>query len=158
MFTDDVLAMLQRRTSCRNFDPSKSLSPEQRDALFRYASVGPSAGDLRACSFHETFHPQEKLQLQKLALDQVQVGEASSVFCICAIPELSAVKYGHRGNLYSIQDASIMGMNITYAATALGLDSCWVGSIDVDRVIKMLNLPPGEIPLTFICIGYRKVE
>lgn len=158
MLADDIFEIMQKRNSCRNFDSSKPLLQEQVDTLLRCASLGPSAGDLRACSLHMISQPQEKEQLQKLAVDQKQVGEAAVICCVCAIPGLSTGKYGFRGNVYAVQDATIMGMNITYAATALGLDSCWVGAIDVDAVMKLLNLLSGEYPLSLICIGYRKAE
>jgi len=149
---DYFLSALQTRTSCRNFD-GVPLTGQQRQSLIRAIDYNPSAGNIRAYSVFNTGDQTKKNQLQALALDQEVVGGCSEVFVICSIPSKSSNKYGARGELYAIQDATLAGASITAVATIMNLDSCWVGSIEPQGVRRILDIPDSHIPLSFICIG-----
>lgn len=63
--------------------------------------------------------------------------------------------YGYSIKLLSIMDASFVAENITMAAECLGLGSVFVGSALANaKVIKLLKLPKGVLPLTLLCVGY----
>lgn len=153
-FVDEMFDVLRRRTSCRDFQRGRELEPEKLWRIVNSVECGPSAGNLRAYAVHRVEGAETKEKLCGLALGQRQVADASVVFVVCAVPSKSMAKYGQRGELYAIQDATIAGMNVTYAATALGLGSCWIGSIFTGNVVNLLGLDKDEIPISLICVGY----
>ena len=150
-----MLLTLRVRSSCRYFEKDK-LTQKEKDILIRAIDCGPSSGGLRAYTVYHTEKENNKNELQKASLNQKFISQASIIFCVCAVPEKSAEKYGERGELYAVQDATIAGMCITFAATALWLGSCWVGSIETDKIKLILDIPENEIPLSLICIGRWK--
>mgnify|MGYP001558439143 CR=1 FL=1 len=150
---DFILLLLKKRSSCRYFDKQYVIPKKNLETLIRASDYGPSAGNLRAYSiYHEENHKKKK-EIQKAILDQGFISDASTVFCICAAPVKSTEKYGERGKLYAVQDATISGMCITVAATAIDLDSCWVGSINEKEIRKIYGIPEQEIPLSLVCVG-----
>lgn|SRR3990167_3267718 len=151
---DWMLLIMRVRSSYRDFKEGK-LGTQEKDVLIRSIDSGPSSGGLRAYSVWRTESERKKGLLQEATLNQRFVSKAAIIFCICADPDKSKEKYGDRGWLYSIQDATIAGMCITFAATALGLGSCWVGSIDEKKVRKIYNISENHIPLSLICIGKK---
>ena len=157
-FAEEMLAALKSRHSCRSFDTSYKLSEDQFGILLMAIDCGPSAGDIRPYSVWHTSEKEKKDALRLAALDQQFISECSMVFCICADPAKSQEKYGGRGTLYAIQDATIAGMCVTFAASGLGLGTCWVGSIaDEAAVRRILKIPGEHMPLSLICIGKQKL-
>ena len=53
-------------------------------------------------------------------------------------------------------DASLAAENMTMAAEALGLGSCFVGSIwtAMQRISEILEVPKNVLPFLLLCIGY----
>jgi len=58
--------------------------------------------------------------------------------------------------ILGIIDASLAAENMVIAAEALGLGSCFVGSIwtEPKRVVDIINLPQNVFPFLLLCIGY----
>lgn len=154
-FAEQILLVMRVRSSCRYFE-DKPISQEEKDILIRSIDGGPSSGGLRAYQIYHTEDFKKKIALQKAALNQQFISKAAIIFCICADPKKSQEKYGERGMLYAIQDATIAGMQITFAATALLLGSCWVGSIDSSKVKDVYKISDSYEPLSLICIGHWK--
>lgn len=138
--SDYILQLIRVRSSCRHFKKDAKLTRKEKDILLRSIDMGPSAGGLYSYSIYHS--ESEKSVIQRFSLDQKQIGDCSLVFLICSKPDPSVEKYGERGKLYSIQDATIAGMNITIAATSLGLGSCWIGSIDTEKMTHSNRLKP----------------
>lgn len=53
-------------------------------------------------------------------------------------------------------DAVLVAQNVTVAAEALGMGVCYLGTTTytADKIIEILNLPHGVIPITTITLGY----
>lgn len=153
---EQLLNILRLRSSCRYFKRGEPLSKEEITTLLRSIDLGPSAGGLYAYSVYHTSSQGKKNKIQKLCLDQGFISDCSIIFLLCASPDKNYEKYGERGSLYAIQDATIAGMNITVTATTLWLGSCWVGSIDQEGLGKVFKVKKEDIPLSIICIGRRR--
>ena len=123
------------------------------ETIIRSVDDGPSSGNLRAYTIYHEEDPEKKKQIQEAALNQGFIAKSSSIFLIAADPPKSMAKYGERGMLYAIQDATIAGMCMTFAATALQLGTCWVGSIDENKIKEIYNVKKDGIPLSLICVG-----
>ncbi|MEM3616064.1 MAG: nitroreductase family protein [Candidatus Methanomethylicia archaeon] len=62
---------------------------------------------------------------------------------------------GYEVKLFSIIDATLAAQNLVIAAESLGLSSVYVGTALANkRLIELLKLPNGVLPLYLICIGY----
>jgi len=63
--------------------------------------------------------------------------------------------YGNSLKLLSIVDASLAAENMTIAAECYELGSLYVGSaLANQKLIEILKLPKGVLPLTLLCIGH----
>ncbi|HJJ55236.1 MAG TPA: nitroreductase family protein, partial [Methanocorpusculum sp.] len=62
-------------------------------------------------------------------------------------------RYGERGILYAVQDATIAATYIMLAAHAIRLQTCWMGAFDEDAVKEILELPAHIRPLVILSVG-----
>ncbi|TAN36270.1 MAG: nitroreductase family protein [Candidatus Methanoperedens sp.] len=147
------LEAIEGRRSIRKFKDS-SIGKEVIKELLKAAQMAPSAGNLQARDFIVVSEKKIKEQLTKAALDQPFVEHAPIVIVVVANIERSSLKYGSRGELYAIQDATASVMNLLLAAYSRGLATCWVGAFDENAVCIILGLPHKIKPIAIIPIGY----
>jgi nitroreductase len=149
----DCLNVIRERRSVRDF-LDKKIDPIIIRKLIEYGNYAPSAGNLQARDF--VVVTTKKDELADAALGQKVIKDAPVVIVVCANIPRSSRKYGKRGTLYAIQDATAAVQNILLATHTLGLGACWVGAFDERRVSEILELPDGVIPIAMIAIGYPK--
>ncbi len=65
-------------------------------------------------------------------------------------------EFSRRGHDYGCMDAGYVSQNIYLAATALGLGTVARASMDVDTIVKELQLKEGEEPILNHPVGYLK--
>lgn len=122
--------------------------------LIDAAETAPSAGNLRARKYVVLTRAEMKKALALAAYGQRQVEAAPLLIVVCADVDRSSARYGDRGYLYSIQDASAATMSMLLAAHDLGLGSCWVGAFDDSLVREALQLEEHILPLALIAVGW----
>jgi len=59
---------------------------------------------------------------------------------------------------FSQSDAGAAIENILLAALGEGIGSCWIGSVEREKVRKILNIPPGYKIDSVIALGYPAEE
>jgi nitroreductase len=131
--------------------------PVSRDVvawLIDAAEAAPSAGNLRARKYVVVAKEEMRRALSIAAYNQSQVAEAPVIIVVCADVLRSSSRYGDRGSLYSIQDATAAVMCILLAAHDRGLGTCWVGAFDDDVVREALSLEENVLPVAIISVGY----
>lgn len=153
----DFFSVIENRRSVRAFK-KKPVEEEKIRKILEAANSAPSAGDLQAYEIVLVRDSERKLALAEAALNQDFIAEAPIVLVVCANENRSAIKYGSRGRLYCINDASIAASYIQLAAVALDLGSCWVGAFNEEEVSKMINAPRSVKPIAIIPIGYPNEE
>jgi len=135
-----------RRTapSAGNTDPQDvfAVTPE---GTYRYLAEAHRLevrheGDLRA-------------DLSAAARDDERFEKAGAILVIVATPERTAVRYGDRTPRYVALGAGHTAQNVLLQAEALGLAAYPVGAFADDRVLAVLGLPAGLLPLYLIPIG-----
>ncbi len=93
--------------------------------------------------------------LHQAALRQSSVLEAPLVIVINAVFERTSQKYGEaRTPQYVYLEAGHAAQNILLQAVALELGGVPIGAFYEDQIIEALALPPDEVPLYLIPIGY----
>jgi len=128
------------------------------DEIIEYANLAPSAGNLQARDFVIIDDNNIKEKLSIAAFNQKFIVEAPINIVVCAnLKRISS--YGTRGReLYCIQDASAAVEHILLLAVDNGLDACWVGAFDENKVSKILDLPSYVRPIAIIPIGYSNEQ
>jgi nitroreductase len=122
--------------------------------LIELAETAPSAGNLRARKYVVVMRPEMRKALAVAAYSQRPVEAAPQLIVVCADVDRSSARYGARGYLFSIQDATAATMCILLAAHDLGLGACWVGAFDDALVREALQLGERVLPVALIAIGW----
>jgi nitroreductase len=152
MDSSDFSSFLTTRSSVREYT-REPIHDSEITYLFDCAATAPSAGNLEAWDVVMVQAPDRKKELSEAARGQPQVREAPLLLIVCANYVRSMSRYGERGILYAVQDATIACTYLMLAAHALNLRSCWVGAFDEDRVRGILSLPSHIRPVAILCIG-----
>jgi len=150
---ESFFELLERRRSIRVYEPR----PIERQTLLRLleaARTAPSAGNLQAYELVVCEDPERRRALARASLDQPQVALAPVVLVFLEHPARAVSRYGPRGGLYAIQDATIACAHAQLAAAALGLGSCWIGAFYKERVAAILGAPASLEPVAILTLGY----
>lgn len=153
MNSSDFFTFLTGRSSIRAYR-SDDVPEEIIGYLLECASTAPSAGNLESWDVVIVRDPELKQSLFRAAMSQVHVREAPVLLVICANYARSMSRYGERGILYALEDATIAGTYFLLACHAAGLASCWVGAFDDDEVRSALSLPYHIRPVAMLTLGY----
>jgi len=150
---DDVF---KKRRSVRNFQDKEIKKDELREILDA-AESAPSAGNLKARRIVVVKDLDLKQKLTEAASNQDFINEAPVVLVFFALPSVSADGYGIRGrSLYAIQDATIAVSFAWLQAVMLGIDGCWVGAFNEEKVKEILKAKEDERPIAILPLGYKK--
>jgi nitroreductase len=149
----NLIDALQSRRSIRKYK-EELVSKDQIMALIKAAEAAPSAGNLRARFYFVITNPQIRKALAMAAYGQRQVETAPLIIVICADIGRSSGRYGDRGSLYAIQDATAAIMCLLLAACDMGLGACWNGAFDDQIVSDVLNLRRDILPVAILSIGW----
>lgn len=150
----EFFEVIERRHSIRAFQP-RAVEAEKIATIAETLNLAPSAGNLQAFEVYLVKDARLRRALASAALEQEFIAQAPVVLVFCADPPRSAQRYGKRGeSLYAIQDATIACTFAMLAATALGLASVWVGAFESETVRQLLRIPPRQIPVAILPIGY----
>jgi nitroreductase len=149
----DCLETIKRRRSIRKFK-NMDIGKENLDILLGAAQAAPSAGNVEGRDFIIVTDRTIKRELVVAAHNQHFIASAPVIIVAVANIKRSSKRYGNRGELFAIQDATVSVMNIMLAATNLGLGTCWIGAFDEDTVRDILNIPMTERPVAMVPIGY----
>jgi nitroreductase len=155
MDSSRFLAFLSSRASVRDFAPAP-LAEAEIDGILQAARTSPSAGNREAWDVVAVTDGEVREALAEAALSQPHVKEAPCVLAVCANYVRSMSRYGERGILYAIQDATIACTMMMLAAHAAGLASCWIGAFDEVEVREILGLPEHIRPIALLAVGRGK--
>ena len=147
----DFFQLINERASIRSYK-DRAISDEQLEKLLEASRSAPSAGNLQAYEILVVKDEEEKKELAQAAQDQNFVAQAPVVLVFLQDRERSKSRYGERGELYSLQDATIAVAYMQLAAVEMNLGSCWVGAFDEDQVAQSLQLE--KRPIALLPIGY----
>jgi nitroreductase len=149
----DCIETIERRRSIRKFK-NDDIGKENINILLNAAQAAPSAGNMQGRDFIIVTDRTIKRELVVAAHNQHFIASAPVIIVAVANIRRSSGRYGNRGELFSIQDATASVVNMMLAATSMGLGTCWIGAFDEDNVRDILNIPIGERPVAMIPIGY----
>ncbi|MEI6841397.1 MAG: nitroreductase family protein [Methanomicrobiales archaeon] len=152
MDSSEFLDLLISRTSVRDYT-DEELAEDDIVFLLDSACTAPSAGNLEAWDVVVIRETDQKEALMGAAYDQPHISAAPVLFIVCANYVRSMSRYGERGILYAVQDATIACTYMMLAAHSRRLHSCWVGAFDEDGVRDILGLPPHIRAVALLTVG-----
>jgi nitroreductase len=155
-FMNQTLEFIFKRRSIRKFE-SKLIEPEKITLMLQAAMAAPTATNSKPWEF-VVLTEQKQISEVRSALMFAKF-DAPLVVCVCGNTNGVAQLVKER---FWVQDCSAATENLLLAVTALDLGAVWCGvhpiSAHQKRLTKILNLPPGVLPLNAIFIGYPAEE
>lgn len=152
MDSSEFFGFLTQRTSVRDY-ADVPLTEEETGYILDCASTAPSAGNLEAWDVVVVTDEDARQALAEAAFDQGHIEKAPAVFVVCANYVRSMSRYGERGILYAVQDATIACTYMMLAAHTRKLQSCWTGAFDEDAIREILELPQHIRPIALLTVG-----
>ncbi|MDD4337083.1 MAG: nitroreductase family protein [Firmicutes bacterium] len=165
---NETIRLLTSRASCRDFTDEK-IPQDVLNAILNAGIHAPTGGNLQPCSIVKVENQNTRARLAKLCGDQGFIAKApvNLIFCIDwrrlerwasleAAPFSATQSFRHFW--ISFQDTVICAQNICTAADAVGLGSCYVGTVlECFRDLReLLELPDGVFPVVLLAIGYPR--
>jgi SagB-type dehydrogenase family enzyme len=95
-------------------------------------------------------------KLWEAGLKQDWIRQAPAVYCLAAVYERTAGRYGERAARYVHMEVGHAAENLLLQAVALGLGGVVVGAFYDSRVQDALSLPLDHEPLYLIPVGHPK--
>lgn len=147
----DFLEVVKKRKSIRRFKP-KEVEEEKIKEILNVVRQAPSAGNLQAYKIFVLKTKEARLKFFAASYGQSWIKDASVLFIFCADSFSSSQRYGPRGQLYALQDATIAAAYGQLAITNLGLASVWVGTFDEKKIQAVLKT--SLVPTAILAVGY----
>lgn len=132
---------MRKRHSVRQFKPAR-ISQRFINKTVKLASTAPSAGNLKAYEYKVIQNKDRIKEVAELS-NHPWIKAATLIFAVNNVPAKSASKYGSRGMIYSIQDATIFLTYLDLLCVEVGYGTCWVGGYDYDKVPYLTMLVVG---------------
>jgi nitroreductase len=162
--TDLILSLLTRR-SIRKYT-SEPISDEVLKDLFKSGCRSSTTGNMQVYSIIVTRDEARKKSLAPLHFNQKMITEAPVVLTFCAdfnrFTKWCILRNALPGydNFLSFMtaaiDAIIVAQTVCISAEAKGLGICYLGTTTymAHKIIDVLELPKGVIPVTTISLGW----
>lgn len=139
MESPELLDVILRRASVRNFERNKKISEEILKEILLAGVTAPSAGNIQPRTFIIVKDENVKGRLYELCEDQAFMKDAPVWIVVCLdlhrhlkAAKLTGVEYDYTGVLpytFGVLDAALSLENMVIAAEASGLGSVIVGSL-----------------------------
>jgi nitroreductase len=139
MESPELLDVILRRASVRNFERNKKISEEILKEILLADVTAPSAGNIQPRTFIIVKDENVKGRLYELCEDQAFMKDAPVWIVVCLdlhrhlkAAKLTGVEYDYTGLLpytFGVLDAALSLENMVIAAEASGLGSVIVGSL-----------------------------
>ncbi|MFX1487333.1 MAG: nitroreductase family protein [Promethearchaeota archaeon] len=140
----DVVDCIRERRSIRKYE-QKKVEEEKITVLLDAMRWAPSAGNSQPWEF---IIIRDKDLLVKIA------SEAAYGSFIADAPLAIAIVTDPRASRWHIVDGSLASQNLQLAAWALGLGTCWIGTMNRESVKEILDIPKEKHLLTVFPLGY----
>lgn len=161
----NVIDLLKNHTSIRQYKADK-IEKGLLTSILEAGCRASTTGNMQLYSIIVTENDENKQALAPLHFSQKPVLEAPVVLTICAdfnrFNEWCLLRNATPGydNFLSFMngavDAILVAQNITIAAESVGLGVCYFGTVlyNANKIIEVLKLPKGVVPVATITLGY----
>ena len=142
--------VIKSRYSCKKYDATRQVTPEQLMAILEAGRVAPTAKNLQ----------EQHVYVLQSEADIALIDELTP--CRYGAPTVLVVAFDTK-NVYTypgderdsgIEDAAIVATHMILAATNEGVDSCWLNRFDPAEAKAKLGLPENEEILMLLDLGF----
>ncbi|HOB09986.1 MAG TPA: nitroreductase family protein [Limnochordia bacterium] len=145
----DTLTAIRARRSIRKYR-NQPIEPEKLEAILEAARLAPSARNAQLWKF-VVVQDQKQRELLATATKYSFIADAPVIIAGVALDPDRVMSCGVPA--YAV-DLAIAMTNITLAACALGLGTCWIGGFDQDIARKALGVPEAYKIVELMPLGY----
>lgn len=145
----DTLTAIRARRSIRKYR-NQPIEPEKLKAILEAARLAPSARNAQLWKF-VVVQDQKQRELLATATKYSFIADAPVIIAGVALDPDRVMSCGVPA--YAV-DLAIAMTNITLAACALGLGTCWIGGFDQDIARKALGVPEKYKIVELMPLGY----
>jgi nitroreductase len=145
----DFFELIQQRQSIRKWQ-ARPVEPQKMDCILQAINRAPSAGNFQSYEVYRVLSEERRKAIGAATFDQGWVANAPEMLVFCAHP--ARCQYGPEP--YPMQDTSVAITFALLAVTEVGLGAVWVGAFQQKRVVEVMQLPEGQIPVAVVPIGY----
>jgi nitroreductase len=142
----DVFDAIQNRRSARRFKQDKPVEQEKLLKILEACRAAPSSHNRQPWEFIVITDKDVLKAISNETADGRFLADAPMAVAMVLDPKVSPDQY--------IADGGIMTQNFALATYALGLGTCWVGTMNRDRVKEILGVPAIKHILTVLPLGY----
>jgi putative NAD(P)H nitroreductase len=180
-------ALLARR-AVPSFDPTVTITKDELEVLIDTACLAPSSMNLQPWEFLICHSQEDKERLQKVAMNQKKVTEASAAIAVIGNtefykhaeavadsniekgyfpaerkPGFIEMAHGSVGNPQALHDEAVRSSNLwamafMLAATEAGWDTGPMGGFHADALAEEFGLPESRFATLIITIGKRNPD
>jgi nitroreductase len=162
---DNVDKLLLNRRTIRKYT-DKPIDDNLLDDLLRMGCRAATTGNMQVYSIIITRDQIMKGKLAPLHFNQKMITEAQVVLTFCADfnrfnkwcrQRKADPGYDNFLSFFTAAiDALLVAQTVCIAAEAKGLGSCYLGTTTYtsDKIIEVLNLPDGVVPVTTVTLGW----
>lgn len=148
----DVFTAIMNRRSVRAYS-SKPIPPDVMDRMRRALRAAPSACNNQPWHFIFVTDAELRKQVAKACREQTWMADAPVIVAACGYPEKAYKKMGGHGNSVDM-DVAIALDELTLAAAADGLGTCWIGAFAENAVKSLLGIPSDVKLVALTPLGY----
>nr|WP_319398680.1 NADPH-dependent oxidoreductase [uncultured Carboxylicivirga sp.] len=161
----NLLDTLTQRRSIRKYT-DQDIDPNLLNEILEAGTRASTTGNMQVYSIIVTRDSKKKEELSPCHFNQPMIKNAPVTLTFCADfnrfnkwCKLSNAEPGY-DNFLSFTtaaiDALLVAQTVCIAAEAKGLGICYLGTTTytADKIIDVLNLPSGVVPLTTVTLGY----
>ncbi len=144
---EEMLAFIKSRRSIRNFQ-DKSISDKDIEMILEAGRWAPSASNKQ---------PWEFIVIKdRTLLKEISKSGRYSKFARKAPIGIAIVGKISENPKWYIKDTTLVSMNMMLMAWSLNIGTCWLGSMDREKVKGILGLGKDDSLLTVLPLGYIK--
>ena len=144
----DFFETIKNRRSIRKYK-QENIEKNKIEKILEIVRLSPSAMNRQPYGFIVI---SENSIIKEISSACNQQWEAPIIIVICGLPDQAWVR--DDGEEYWKADAAIAMSNLSLAAYALGLGTCWVAAFQEDLVKKILNIPSNVRVFAMTPLGY----
>ncbi|MFH1298180.1 MAG: nitroreductase family protein [Bacteroidota bacterium] len=157
----NFLELVQKRQSCRAYDPTRPVEKEKLDRCIETVRLAPSACNSQPWKLVIVDDPELKNKIaaaadsRLLGFNHFAKDSPILVVVVREAPNLTS-KIGTllKDKPYTIMDVGIAAEHFCLQATSEGLGSCMMGWFDENKVKELLGIPMKKRAELIISLGY----
>ncbi|MFA6978271.1 MAG: nitroreductase family protein [Ignavibacteriaceae bacterium] len=153
--TNEILNLIKKRWSPREFDPTKKISPAQISLLFEAARWAPSAFNEQPWNFIIVTkdNPEQFEKILNLLMDGNRTWAANASALILTVASLRASHNGDE-NFHALYDLGASVTNLSLQAVEQNIYIHQMGGFYHDKARKTFQLNEDYAPVSVLALGY----